>query len=87
MDMTKDFDKVILLNKEIIKRGSTSDDITDYSFKNTLCSIENLVKEVQRLSNALSVQKGTEKWLECTHEVRVIDEDKIVIRFVFPYCG
>lgn len=86
MGMVEDFGKVILINKATIG-GGRSDIKTFYTFKNTFCSYEDLIKEVQRLENAQSVQKGTEKWLECTHELSASDENVVVIKFVFPYCG
>lgn len=87
MGMVEDYGKVILLKKEVIKRGGMSDHITDYTFKNTFALYHDLVEEVQRLENAQSSLKGFEEWLECTHDILVTDEDNIVIRFVFPYCG
>lgn len=86
MGMVEDYGKVILLKKEVIQNGSMKDHITDYTFKNTFCLYEDLITEVQKLERARSVKKGLETWLECTHEVTMLDEDKIRVRFVFPYC-
>lgn len=87
MDIAQEFGKAILLNKEVIKRGSKSDIVTDYTFKNNFPLFEDLIKEIQFLEHARSVLKGTEKWLECTHQLISTDEKEIVVRFVFPYCG
>lgn len=87
MGLVEDFGKAILLNKEVIKRGSRSDIITDYTFKNNFPLFEDVIKEIQFLEHAQSVLKGTEKWLECTHQLISADEKKIVVRFVFPYSG
>lgn len=80
--------EIKLLRKEIISNGigTMKDHVVDYVFANTFVDYEDLVKEVQRLAGYKSVQKGTEKWLECTHELIKVTKDEIVIRFTIPYC-
>ncbi len=82
-----DFGKIELIEKKIISNGSMKDIVTDYIFKNNFPLYEELIKEVQRLERALSIEKGTEKWLECTHEMKECTKDTITIRFREPYCG
>ena len=80
--------EIKLLRKEIISNGigTRKDHIVDYVFANTFVDYEDLVKEVQRLAGYKSVEKGTEEWLECTHELVNITADEVVIRFIKPYC-
>ena len=81
--------EIKLLRKEIISNGigTMKDHIVDYVFANTFVDYEDLIKEVQRLAGYKSVEKGTEEWLECTHELIRVTEDEVVIRFIQPYCG
>ncbi len=81
--------EIKLLRKEIISNGigTMKDHVVDYIFENTFPDYNELVKEVQRLAGYKSVEKGTEEWLECTHELIRVTEDEVVIRFTEPYCG
>ncbi len=80
--------EIKLLRKKVISNGigTMKDHVVDYVFANTFVDYEDLVKEVQRLAGYKSVEKGTEEWLECTHELVNITADEVVIRFIKPYC-
>lgn len=86
--MSVELGKVKLLDVKIVQNGigTMKDHIIDYIFANTFVDYEDLIKEAQRLAGYKSVEKGTEKWLECTHELIKVTKDEIVIRFIIPYC-
>lgn len=81
--------EIKLLRKEIISNGigTMKDHVVDYVFENTFPKYEDLVQAVRKMSRYMTVEKGQEEWLECTHELIRVTEDEIVIRFVQPYCG
>lgn len=83
------FGKVKLLRKEVIQNGigTMKDHVVDYIFENTFPEYEDLVQAVREISGYMTVEKGQEQWLECTHELIKVTEDEVVIRFTKPYCG
>ena len=81
--------EIKLLRKEVISNGigTMKDHVVDYVFENTFPYYEDLVQAVQKNAGYITVEKGQEQWLECTHELIKVTEDEVVIRFTKPYCG
>lgn len=67
--------------------GTRKDHIVDYVFLHTFPLYEELVQAVQDIAGYKTVEKGTEEWLECTHEMVKVDADTVTMRFTKPYAG
>ena len=81
--------EVKLIETKVVQngRGTTKDHVVDYVFENNFPDYEDLVQAVQKAAGYKSVEKGTEEWLECTHEMVEVTSDTVTMRFTKPYCG
>ena len=81
--------EVKLIETKVVQNGNGTmkDHVVDYIFQNNIPQYEDLVGELQRLAGYETVQKGTEEWLECTHEMVEVTSDTVTMRFTKPYCG
>ncbi|HSH36023.1 hypothetical protein [Schnuerera sp.] len=81
--------EVKLIETKVVQNGNGTmeDHVVDYIFANTFPDYDDLVQAVREISGYMTVEKGQEEWLECTHELYKITQDEVVIRFKKPYCG
>lgn len=78
---------VKLIEEKIISKGSRKDTVIDYVFENNFPSYQNILEELKEITGYESVEKGTEQWLECTHQMTKVTATTVTMRFIKPYCG